>query len=310
MTPSRALIMGHFSTVGDLEVLDVVRIQLDQAKIPFDIAPYSREIMNHVDGWIDPRTADPSLYSHLFVVCGPIYRSYLFRNGFDLDRFGHCVRIAVNVTLIDPVANWNPFDVVIGRDCDAWQRCDISLLRETERVPVIGLCFVKQQKEYGERQKHDRAGDLLRRAALRSGMAVMELDTEWPGQRHRLGTSSPEQFESLCLRLDVMLTTRLHGLVLSLKNGIPVLAVDGISGGDKVSRQAKALDWPMVFGADGATDEQIDAALAFCLTQEARDLARECADRARVQLGTFPGEFRKALEAVPQARPSHTAPQP
>lgn len=304
MSARRALIIGHFSTVGDLEVLNVVRSHLDRLSIPYDVAPYSRQIASQVGGWIDPRRALSSNYTHLFAVCGPIYRAYLVRQGIDLDRFRHCVRIAVNVTLVDPVSEWNPFDFVLGRDSDQWMSCDISFLHETPRVPVIGLCFVGRQKEYGDRQKHDRAQDLLRRAALRSGMAVLDLDTEWPGARP--GLSSPSQFESLCSRLDVLLTTRLHGLCLSLKNGVPVVAVDGIAGGDKLSKQARSLGWPEIFSVDNATDDAIDAALRRCLTDEASRLARDCTERAHVQLSSFPDELARAIDGKPSGKPSFT----
>jgi polysaccharide pyruvyl transferase WcaK-like protein len=59
------------------------------------------------------------------------------------------------------------------------------------------------------------------------------------------------------------MTTRLHGMVLGLKNGVPVIAVDAVSGGDKVTRQAKVLQWPEVFAADTVSD--VELALDRCL---------------------------------------------
>jgi len=296
MTQRRALLLGHFSTVGDLEVLNVVRQQLDHAAFIYDVAPYSRGIMAANKGWIDPREADPLAYTHLLVICGPVYRAYLVRQGIDLELFRHCTRIAVNVTLVDPAAEWNPFDYVLGRDSDQWAKCDISFLHKTDHVPVVGLCFVKEQKEYGNRQRHDRAQALLRDAARRAGMATMELDTEWPGQLNSTGITSPGEFESICARLDLILTTRLHGLVLALKNGVPVVAVDGIAGGDKVSRQAGAIGWPEVFKVEDVTEDEIDAALVRCLTPERRNLAKACARRARSLAASFPAELLQALD--------------
>ena len=45
-----------------------------------------------------------------------------------------------------------------------------------------------------------------------------------------------EEVESLIARMDVVLTTRLHGLVLALKHGVPVVAIDPIAGGAKLRR--------------------------------------------------------------------------
>jgi len=136
----------------------------------------------------------------------------------------------------------------------------------------------------------------------------MEIDTEWPVQRNAYGLASPEQFESVCARVDVMLTTRLHGTVLSLKNGIPVIAVDAISGGGKVLRQANAIGWPEAFAIDQATDAALDEALARCLHPAGRDRAQSCAAGAREALGNFSRDFAAALHAAPQGKPSFTSP--
>ena len=74
--------------------------------------------------------------------------------------------------------------------------------------------------------------------------------------------------------MDVVLTTRLHGLVLALKNGVPAVAVDPIAGGAKVRRQAETLGWPHVFTADDVTAAAVRDALEQCLTPDARAEAR------------------------------------
>lgn len=51
------------------------------------------------------------------------------------------------------------------------------------------------------------------------------------------------------MRMDAVVTTRLHGMVFALKN-VPALAVDPIRGGAKILRQAEAIGWPVVFVAD------------------------------------------------------------
>jgi hypothetical protein len=56
--------------------------------------------------------------------------------------------------------------------------------------------------------------------------------------------------EAVIRRVDLMITTRLHGLVLALRNGIPALAVDPIAGGAKVTAQARAWDWPAIITTD------------------------------------------------------------
>jgi polysaccharide pyruvyl transferase WcaK-like protein len=50
---------------------------------------------------------------------------------------------------------------------------------------------------------------------------------------------------------DVVVTTRLHGLVLALKQGVPVLAVDPVAGGARVATQAAAWGWPVLLPRSG-----------------------------------------------------------
>src|SRR3712207_8482107 len=54
-------------------------------------------------------------------------------------------------------------------------------------------------------------------------------------------------------RSDVVVSMRLHALVLGLKHGRPVVACDPIAGGAKVTSQAAALDWPLVVPAEELT---------------------------------------------------------
>ena len=64
----------------------------------------------------------------------------------------------------------------------------------------------------------------------------------------------------------IVVTTRLHGLVLALKNGIPALAIDTVAGGAKVARQAGALGWPVLTG-DALSAPALAAAFELCLTE-------------------------------------------
>jgi len=303
----RALVIGHFSTVGDIEVLREVERQLAAASMQWDVSPLSKGMTQFNANWVDVRAVDPAAYTHLLVVCGPFWRPYYLRCKVDLDAFAHCTRIGINLSMIEDINAYNPFDRLIGRDNDNWTQPDIAFLHQPAKVPVAGLCLARSQSEYGKRQKHDSAGTLLRRLARRNGLAVIELDTEWPAERNISGLASPEEFESVCARVDVMLTTRLHGTVLSLKNGVPVVAIDAISaGGGKVLRQAQAVGWPEAYSIDQATDAALDEALARCLQPSARDLARACAMRARQTLADFSEVFAAAVQASPEGKASFT----
>jgi hypothetical protein len=275
ISAKRALLIGHYSTVGDIEVLRYVENLLNELSIPFDVSPYKQSMVKFGENWVDAGRIDPKVYTHLFVVCGPFRRNFIENNvRFILDRFSHCVRIGVNLSMVERIDAYNPFDALLERDSDRICRPDLSLIEQVNRVPVVGLCL-------GNTRTHESANDALHRLVKRTNAACIPLDTEWPISKNKFGLGSPEQFESLCSRVDIMLTTRLHGTVLALKNGIPVIAVDSGAGGSKISRQVNILGWPEVFLASSVTDEILEAAFKRCLLPSAREQAMTCADSVR-----------------------------
>jgi polysaccharide pyruvyl transferase WcaK-like protein len=101
--------------------------------------------------------------------------------------------------------------------------------------------------------------------------------------------------ESLMARMDLVVTTRLHGLVLAVKNGVPAIAIDPIAGGAKLLRQANVLKWPICFTADDVDDDRLASAFEYGLTETFRVKARECAALARTRLT---GVRERFLEAI------------
>lgn len=300
--PRRALVLGHLSTVGDLEVLDWATARLVRLGIPHDVSAFRPGIRAAEPRWVDARLVDPRPYTHLLVVCGPFGPTHFAEEADLLARFAHCAWIGLNLTMVAPLDRFDPFDALLERDSDRIARPDLSLAQTQPRRPVVGLCFAGNQPEYGDRQLHGPARRRLRALARRAGAAPLELDTKWPASRNANGFRSPAEFESVLARVDVLLTTRLHGLALALKNGVPVVALDAIRGGDKVLRQARALGWTEAFPADAVTDADLDAALARCLAPDARDRALACARAAAQALAPLDEAFAAALDAPPGPR--------
>jgi hypothetical protein len=134
---------------------------------------------------------------------------------------------------------------------------------------------VARQREYGDRQRLSLAVSHIDGLIRRRKLAYIEIATDWPGAADLVTPNSAAALSSVMARVDVLLTNRLHGLVFALRNGVPALAVDGIAGGDKLSAQARVLNWPVCLLADEATPEALDAAFAWCRSAEARAKARE-----------------------------------
>src|SRR5262249_10805232 len=148
---------------------------------------------------------------------------------------------------------------------------------------------------YGARDVHRRANGAIERLIGRREMAPVRIDTRL--DENATGLRTAAEVESLIARMDVVLTTRLHGTALALKNGVPAVAIDPVAGGAKIRRQAETIGWPVVLAGESASDEELLQAFDYCLTEQARDLAQRCADRARQSLASVGGEFLSFLRS-------------
>jgi hypothetical protein len=290
----QALLTGHFSTIGDVECLDIVQRWLGEIGMSYDIAPFSESVRANLPGARDFTIVDPGAYSHLVMICGPVWKEQLEELQFDLARFRHCVRIGINLTLITPIESWNPFDVLIERDSNRLVRPDLTLLADTKPVPiVVGRCLVRKQSSYAGRERHDQARQLFDDLIQRRDFAAIDLDTRW--YREGNGLRTPAHFLSALQRIDLLLTNRLHSMVYALKAGVPVVAIDAIEGGAKVSAQAKAIGWPQCIQIESATPERLDAAVDWCLSPSARNAVSSCRQGVLPELVEVRQKFLAAL---------------
>ncbi len=288
----KALVAGWFSfeqmgaTAGDLLSRDLACEWLERAGYSYDLA-----LAPPFTGGVDWRSVDPKSYSHVVFVCGP------FGNGEPitefLPRFAGCRLVGLNLSMLESLDSWNPFDLLLERDSSATSRPDVSFLSQGERVPVVGIVLVHPQSEYKKRAMHQAAHDAIHRLVASREMSAVAIDTRLDA--NSTGLRSPAEVESLVARMDVVLTTRLHGTVLALKNGVPVVAVDPIAGGAKIRRQAETIGWPLVFTPEALTDEALQKAFDYCLTESARTKAGYCCARAIKAVQETRDEFISVL---------------
>ena len=292
----KSLVVGWFSfdevvaTVGDLLARDVLCEWLERAGVAYDVANAPL-----VGAGVDWRAVDPAVYERVIFVCGPFGRRPLLEEL--VDRFGGRELVAVDVSMLEGEGAWDPFDVRFARDGgpDGVTRPDLSFAAPPQpRLPVAAALLAHPQREYPG-GLHSEAGAAIARLPDLRGVALFHTDTDLlDGERVR---TAPEVV-SLVARADVVLTTRMHGLVLALREGVPAVAIDPIAGGAKVSRQAAAVGWPACLLAEGLTDDTLGGAFDWCLTEEARERAEACAHRARRELETLERELRTALGAA------------
>ncbi|MER5214430.1 polysaccharide pyruvyl transferase family protein [Streptomyces sp. NPDC002838] len=291
----RILLTGWFSfrdgeaTAGDVLALRRVEDVLGPAGIPYEVvwSPGFRPGAPHLD------QVRPEDYSHLVFVCGPLHGPQveeLHR------RFAHCVRIAVGTSVVEAgTAAVTGFHRVLARDApDAEPGRDLSARAPAgpER-PVVGVILTHGQHEYGRQRRHGQVADEVTRWLAGQDCARLELDTRLDTHDWRL-SATPEQLESVLARLDLVVTDRLHGLVLALRAGIPALAVDPVAGGAKVTAQAHACGWPALVPAEGLDAGRLGTWWDWCLTSGPAAARRI---RAEFLAGTQP-DGADALPAV------------
>lgn len=276
----RALVTGWFSfeqmgaSAGDLLARDLTCDWLRSIGWDFDVAHAPSFI-----GGIDWRDANPDHYSQVIFVCGP------FGNGPPLlkflERFRRRPMIGLNLTMLQSLEEWNPFQLLLERDSSATQRADMGFGSQQPHVPVVGLILIDTQPEYKDDMMHV-ANEAIARLVASREMSIVRIDTRL--DVNTTGLRTWREVESLIARMDAVISTRLHGLVLAIKNEVPVLAIDAVRGGAKIRRQAQAIGWPTCFTAEDLDDAALARALDSCLQPAARALARECRTRALAQV--------------------------
>ena len=282
----RVLVAGWFSfadghaTAGDLLACDVVCDWIAHAGRAYDVA-FARPFT----GGVDWRSQQPEIYSHVVFVCGPFANSEELE-GKLFQRFHRSRLIGVNLTMLYPIAGPAPFDHLFERDSNLTVRPDLVFSAPYSPVPLVGVCLVEDYPEGDTR----RANALIDDLTASREMSVVAVDTRLDVV-NTTGLRTPREIESLIAHMDVLITTRLHGMVMALKHRVPVVAIDPEPGGAKIRKQADFLGWPMIFDVDRVTAADLRRAFDYCLTLEARNDTKRCVSRAAEGVATVRKEF-------------------
>ena len=290
----RVLVTGWFSfeqmgaSAGDLIARDLVCRWLNGAAIAYDVAnaaPFT--------GGVKWERIAASNYTHVIFVCGP------FGNGYPLieflEKFKNCKLIGVDLTMLQSLDEWNPFDFLLERDSSRTSRPDICFLADPPAVPVVGLILIDTQPEY-QNDCSRKTHQAIERLVTSREMSCVRIDTRL--DVNSTGLRTPGEVESLIARMDVVVTTRLHGTVLAIKNGVPAVVIDSVAGGAKVARQARTIGWKTLLVAPNFTDQQLRESFEYCLSPDARRTARQCAAAAKDLLSNVPTELVGAVHQL------------
>jgi hypothetical protein len=255
---NKIIITGWFShevaTFGDTQAMELVANWLSSNGYDFDISASKRSRVNGVPlDQIDFKDYDTLIY-----VCGPwLGKNIQFRRLGEnfMHHKNRITKIGVDLSVRD---NNHGFDMLLPRDFFDIKNPDLVFgVENSESIPVVGLFMVHGQGEYGKLQRHKLVKQCIEEYFKQTDCHVIDLCTH--DTHDKISKfNNIQELESIIRKCDYIITTRMHGLVYSLKNNIPVLAIDCIAGGAKVTAQAEAVGWPAILNGDGITVEDIE----------------------------------------------------
>lgn len=244
---------GH-GTIGDLHSMESVVTHLHGVGHRVSHATdLSVEIPGcHRVNW---RTVDAASFDCVVFVCGPIIKTHRESSRL-FARFSSSRMAGVGVSLFPRNdSNYcNPFQTVFARQGTEKDYGDVAIvapkpLRKERlcRNPRIGVVLRGEQTEYGaELCLWAKTEILVLRAAW---AAIRTVHGEMTAIENHLVHSGepPDKIEQYYRECDLVLTSRFHGAIESLRSGVPFIAIDQIKGGAKVVELLSKLGWRHVY---------------------------------------------------------------
>ncbi|OEO28007.1 hypothetical protein VW23_006810 [Devosia insulae DS-56] len=234
------------ATLGDLMAVDNFSQDLRAAGVEHAVISGQMDWSGHLRVE-SPFMLKPKARALVFV-CGPLTNDPHLVDVLAVHRNARKLAVGVSVLAQQP-GIVDRFDVVVARDGTDSATFDLavsSVVPPTVQphLRTVGLCFRGAQQEYGTASLHDRAEGLLRELAAKRGLDVRIIDTVLRPD------NTPTDIRNAFAAVDCVFTTRMHGALLSLAAGKPVLAVDQVPGSAKVLSVVGATGWPFLYRAD------------------------------------------------------------
>lgn len=246
------------ATLGDLMAVDNFSADLQRAGVEHAVISGQMDWRGHLR--VDSPFLLRPMARVLVFVCGPLTND---RELVDLlGVHGKARKLAVGVSVLagqpEIVAR---FDRVVARDGAAAATFDLAIdavVSPAVSAPLrrVGLCLRGEQGEYGQPSLHGKAEHLLKRLALQRGLEITLIDTVLRGG------NSPDDIQRAFATVDCVFTTRMHGALLALAAGKPVIAVDQVPGSAKLTDVIGATGWPLVYRADTVELADLESDLA------------------------------------------------
>lgn len=270
----------HGATLGDLLAVRNLSTELSRRGWPHSVVSHPRFAeQGHVVA-VDHARLKPGIDTIVFV-CGPLVNTA--RLAFLLGRFPAAAKFAVGVSVLAHEAALNRrFTGFVARDGLIPSHFDLSIAEVEPPAPPpggrplkAGLCFRGAQKEYrGRACLAERAQGLLAGLTERFGLEPVPFTTDLGSGR------SAADVQAALRSVDIVLTTRLHGSLLALAAGKPVIAIDQIAGSAKVLPVVSRTGWRHALAVDDASEERLASIVGGFLAEWPVDEVAESQRRA------------------------------
>ncbi len=256
-----------YTTVGDVMALYNIHKSITPHLPDCDIA-WAHDLLDLSDRCSRLKEINASDYSTMVFVCGPIHDAFrkLFR------RFRASKRVAVGVSVTGDTDPYSYVSACYVRDSDAGMTFDLALAdvgyphrrwSGKRRKTAVSICLVGLQRLYGENDGSGQVEALVRQAT--EGLETKDVNTLLD-----LSRDDPLSVEADLQSAEAMITTRMHASLLAIYHGIPVVAIDQIRGGAKVTRHLSKIGYPVLNIWD-LQPQDVSAALATVTADSFRE---------------------------------------
>jgi hypothetical protein len=221
-------------------------------------------------------------------VCGPILSFHPLTNAL-FKRLSVKPIMGAGVSLLprDDPHHANPFDAVLARQGASRDFGDVAIVAPpgedrpvTNTTTNIGVALRGEQSDYGEGRCKWRETEALAMAGVQQALSVaggVVTNIENHLERSNL---TPDAIEALYADCDVVITSRYHGAVCALRQGVPFIAIDQIEGGAKVYDLLAPLGWKHVYRVDELDAATVRSAVTEILTMPDLDQLFEARSEA------------------------------
>lgn len=223
------------TTVGDVMALYNVATRLVQQGLRPRIA-WGGNLFELDPLRVDIRAVPPDAVDCLVFVCGPLAKFI----GTLCNRFEKAKKIAVGVSVIERLGTERLFDAVVPRDSAAYSTFDLAVadvgwphlyVDQRHQAPGLGVCLVGPQAEYFASDKSDAVAATIEKLKSELRLPSIGLNTLIYPARPNIYCAEMELQSR-----QILVTTRMHATLLSVFHRLPVISVDQIEGGAKVTR--------------------------------------------------------------------------